>query len=158
MVGWEPTCSPLLISSGDILTALRKSLPAHVAVSAKIRLLPDQDDTIALVKRIVNTGVSCLTVHCRTKEMRPRERALVHRLKELVETVESTGLGVPVIENGDCISREDALRLKELTGTSFSLFVAGAFWQLPMSGGGAGPWLYAREEGPLTPTTSWTCR
>lgn len=112
----------------NILIALRKALPSHIAVLAKIRLLPDQNDTIDLVKRIVNTGVSCLTVHCRTKEMRPRERALVHRLKELVGAVESTGLGVPVIENGDCASRDDALRLKELTGMfMFSSFYVALF-------------------------------
>lgn len=100
----------------DILTALRTALPSRVAISAKIRLLPSQDDTLALVRRIINTGVSCLTVHCRTKEMRNREKALIYRLRDIVECVEGMGLGVPVIANGDCLSRDDAERLRAETG------------------------------------------
>lgn len=100
----------------DILAALRAALPLQVAVSAKIRLLPSQNDTLALVRRIVRTGVSCLTVHCRTKEMRNREKALTHRLRDIVECVEEMGLGVPVIANGDCLSRDDAVRLRAETG------------------------------------------
>lgn len=100
----------------DILVKLRATLPPSVAVSAKIRLLPSQEDTLALIKRIVSTGISCLTVHCRTKEMRHREPALIHRLKEIVEYVNSLGLGIPVIANGDCLSRDDAVRLREITG------------------------------------------
>ena len=100
----------------DILTALRNAVPSRVAVSAKIRLLPSQNDTLALVRQIISTGVSCLTVHCRTKEMRNREKALIHRLRDIVECVESTGLGVPVIANGDCLSRDDTIRLRADTG------------------------------------------
>lgn len=100
----------------DILTTLRAKLPPDVAVSAKIRLLPSQEDTLSLVRRIVSTGISCLTIHCRTKEMRKREPALIHRLREIVGCVESMGLGVPVIHNGDCSSRDDAVRLRDITG------------------------------------------
>ena len=75
----------------DILTALRRELPLEVSVSAKIHLLPSQDDTKRLVERIVRTGVSALTVYCRTKNMRPREAALIARLREIVEFVDSLG-------------------------------------------------------------------
>jgi tRNA-dihydrouridine synthase 2 len=100
----------------EILTSLRRALPAHIPVTAKIRLLPDQNDTLELIRRIVGTGVSALTVHCRTKEMRKTESALVHRLREIVEFVERLGVGIPVIENGDCLSREDAKRIRDTTG------------------------------------------
>lgn len=100
----------------DILIKLRATLPPTIAVSAKIRLLPSQEGTLALIRRIVSTGISCLTVHCRTKEMRHREPALIHRLKEIVECVDAMGLGVPVIANGDCLSRDDAVRLRDMTG------------------------------------------
>jgi len=109
----------------DILTALRNAVPSRVAVSAKIRLLPSQNDTLALVRRIISTGVSCLTVHCRTKEMRNREKALIHRLRDIVECVESTGLGVPVIANGDCLGRDDTMRLRADTG-AHSVMIATA--------------------------------
>ena len=102
----------------DILTALRRELPPEVTVSAKIRLLPSQDDTKRLVERIVRTGVSALTVHCRTRNMRPREAALIERLRGIVEFVDSLGAGIPVVANGDCQGWEDAKRVKRITGMS----------------------------------------
>ena len=100
----------------SILTALRKEMPPEISVSAKIRLLPSQEDTLKLVERIVNTGVSAITIHCRTRNMRPRERALIERLKDIVEFVEHMGKGTAVIENGDCVGFEDARGIRDLTG------------------------------------------
>lgn len=99
----------------SILTALRKELPPHISVSAKIRLLPSQEDTLSLVKRILDTGVSAITVHCRTRNMRPREKALIDRMREIVEYVEGLGVDVAVIYNGDCQGYSDAKRVKEIT-------------------------------------------
>jgi tRNA-dihydrouridine synthase 2 len=108
-----------LLSTPDllcsILTALRAAMPPEISVSAKIRLLPSQEDTLKLVERIVNTGITTLTVHCRTRNMRPRERALIERMKEIVEFVEAMGKGVAVIENGDCLGYEDSKRIRKLT-------------------------------------------
>jgi len=109
-----------LLSNPDllcsILTALRQELPPHISISAKIRLLSTQEDTLKLVERIVGTGVNCLTVHCRTRNMRPRERAHVERLKEIVDFVHGLDRDVAVIENGDCVGFEDARRIRALTG------------------------------------------
>ncbi|KAI5991349.1 hypothetical protein EDC04DRAFT_2587498 [Pisolithus marmoratus] len=109
----------------DILTSLRRELPSHVTVSAKIRLLPSQEDTKRLVERIIRTGVSALTVHCRTRNMRPREVALIERLREIVEFVESLGVDIPVVANGDCQGWEDAKRVKRITRAS-SVMIATA--------------------------------
>lgn len=106
----------------SILTALRNAMPPEITVSAKIRLLPSQDDTLKLVERIVNTGVSALTVHCRTRNMREKDRAVIERLKEIVEFVEGTGKGIAVIENGDCTGWEDAQRVRRVTGELRSWF------------------------------------
>ncbi|SJL15747.1 uncharacterized protein ARMOST_19252 [Armillaria ostoyae] len=102
----------------SILTALRAAMPPEITVSAKIRLLPSQEETLKLVERIVNTGVSALTVHCRTRNMRDRDAALIQRLKEIVDFVEGLGKGIAVIENGDCLGAEDAKRVREVTGPS----------------------------------------
>lgn len=99
-----------------ILRALREFLPADVPVTAKIRLLPSQEETLKLVGRILETGVSALSVHCRTRAMR-REPALIGRLREVVEFVERSGRNIPVIENGDCLGYQDAKRVREMTGT-----------------------------------------
>lgn len=99
-----------------ILEALRRELPREISVSAKIRLLPTQEETKKLVERIARTGVNAITVHCRTRNMRPRERALVERLREIVEFVQGLGLDVAIIQNGDCTGREDAKRIRDFTG------------------------------------------
>ncbi|KAJ7222876.1 hypothetical protein B0H12DRAFT_1031152 [Mycena haematopus] len=109
----------------SILTALRAAMPPEITVSAKIRLLPSQEDTLKLVERIVNTGVSALTVHCRTRTMRDRDAALVERLAEIVDFVERMGKGIAVIENGDCTGVEDAKRIRALTG-AHSVMIARA--------------------------------
>lgn len=109
-----------LLSTPDllcsILSALRNAMPPEISVSAKIRLLPTQEDTLKLVERIVNTGVSAVTIHCRTRNMRKTEKATIGRLREIVEFVEKMGKGVAVIENGDCLGYEDAKRVREVTG------------------------------------------
>lgn len=101
-----------------ILTALRRELPPEITVSAKIRLLSTQEETKKLVERIVRTGVSALTIHCRTRNMRKGEAALVHRLGEIVEFVRGLGVDIAVVQNGDSTGWEDAKRVKKLTGLS----------------------------------------
>lgn len=103
----------------SILTALREAMPPEITVSAKIRLLPSQEETLKLVERVVGTGISALTVHCRTRNMRDRDRALVERLREIVEFVEGMGRGVAVVENGDCVGWEDAKKVRQVTGKWF---------------------------------------
>ena len=49
--------------------------------------------------------------------MRPREPALIERLRDIVEFVEGLGKGIAIIENGDCVSFEDAKRVRRVTGT-----------------------------------------
>ncbi|KAF8899236.1 hypothetical protein BD779DRAFT_1432038 [Infundibulicybe gibba] len=109
----------------SILTALRREMPPHITVSAKIRLLPSQQDTLKLVERIVNTGISALTVHCRTRNMRDRDRAMIERLGEIVDHVRGMGSNIAVIENGDCLGAEDAKRVRETTG-AHSVMIARA--------------------------------
>lgn len=113
-----------------ILTAMRAAAPPHVSVTAKIRLLPTQEETLALVERIVRTRtIRALTVHCRTKNMRPREPALLDRLRAIVEHVDQvaaeTGQDVPVVCNGDCFSIADVERIKALTGVSSLMLARG---------------------------------
>ncbi|KAI0697672.1 hypothetical protein BC835DRAFT_1405602 [Cytidiella melzeri] len=119
-----------LLSNPDllcsILTALREAMPPEISVSAKIRLLPSKEDTLKLVERIVNTGITTLTVHCRTRNMRPRERALIERMRDVVDFVEGMGKGVAVIQNGDCVSYEDSIRIRKLTGAHSTMIATAA--------------------------------
>ncbi|KAE8225989.1 hypothetical protein CF319_g1361 [Tilletia indica] len=112
----------------DVLRAMRHAAPPHVAVTCKIRLLPTQEDTIKLVQQIVRTGVvNAITIHCRTKEMRPREAALLGRFREVAQAIrEESGGKVPVVVNGDCWSAEDETRFLELTGATSIMIARGA--------------------------------
>ena len=91
-------------------------MPPHITVTAKIRLLPSQEDTLKLVDRIVDTGINALTVHCRTRSMRDKDKALIERLRAIVDFVTAKGKGIAVIENGDCLGWEDAKRVRSMTG------------------------------------------
>lgn len=51
--------------------------------------------------------------------MRPREPALLNRLKEIVDIVNDEFPGLPVVANGDCWGVEDRDRICELTGEFF---------------------------------------
>lgn len=56
-----------LLSNPDNLVKILENLVQHAGmpVTCKIRLLPNQEDTLKLVRRIVVTGIKALTVHCR---------------------------------------------------------------------------------------------
>ncbi|TEB38673.1 tRNA-dihydrouridine synthase 2 [Coprinellus micaceus] len=110
----------------SILTALRAAMPPEITVTAKIRLLPSQEDTLKLVERIVNTGISALTVHCRTRNMRDKNPAVIERLREIVDFVDKMGKGIAVTENGDCEGWEDSKRVRKVTGASSVMIARGA--------------------------------
>lgn len=85
-----------------------------VPIDVKIRLLRTQEATLVLVSRLLETGVSALTVHCRTQSMRSSEPALIDRLRDIVEMGKAKG--IPVIENGDCMVAADRAKIEELSG------------------------------------------
>lgn len=118
--------TPALLCS--ILIDMRQAAPPSVAVHAKIRLLPDQQDTLALARATVRSNaVDCITVHCRTKDMRPREPALPTRMREISEEIEKVGEGkVKVGCNGDAWDVDEALKIKEQTGVISMMIARGA--------------------------------
>lgn len=48
-----------------ILRTLVSGVPTGLPVTAKIRLLPNIEDTLNLAKRLASTGIRALTVHAR---------------------------------------------------------------------------------------------
>ena len=59
----------------DILTTLRRNLPASMPVTCKIRLLDVTQETLDLAKLIESCGVSALAIHARRRHDRPRHWA-----------------------------------------------------------------------------------
>lgn len=105
-----------LLSTPDLLLNILRSLlrAVDLPISCKIRLLPGQEDTRHLVSRIIRTGIRNLTVHCRTRDMRPRESAIWDRLGDLVKLGERRGINV--ICNGDGEGYANWAAIKERTG------------------------------------------
>lgn len=95
----------------SILEALVREVgnPYQIGISVKIRLLSDPEETKALVTRLVATGITGLTVHCRTTPMRPRERAIREQLSMIATVCREAG--VACVMNGDVTSRDQALGL-----------------------------------------------
>lgn len=94
-----------------ILHALVKEVgePNEIGISVKIRILETAEETETLVRQLVATGITGLTVHCRTTPMRPRERAIRDQLKMVANVCREAG--VACLMNGDVHSRDEALQL-----------------------------------------------
>lgn len=103
--------TPELLAS--ILTALVKEVGEiyEIGISVKIRLLSTAEETEALVRRLCQTGITGLTVHCRTTPMRPRERAIRDQLRMIGRICKEEG--VACVMNGDVKNRDEALALMQ---------------------------------------------
>ncbi|KAH8997247.1 hypothetical protein EDB92DRAFT_1813733 [Lactarius akahatsu] len=96
-----PTERPQTSITFAITTLMPRTPCISVSADLKMRQLPTQQDTLALMERIANKG--SLTIRYRTRNVPPRDRALVRRLKEVVDFVEGLGRDVTVVGNDDCI-------------------------------------------------------
>ncbi|KAF2155762.1 FMN-linked oxidoreductase [Myriangium duriaei CBS 260.36] len=110
----------------NILTALVEKVgrPHEIGISVKIRILDTPEQTRALVERLVKTGITGLTVHCRTTPMRPRERAIRDQLSMVAEICHEAG--VACLMNGDVTSRDEALSLAAQYGADGGMIATAA--------------------------------
>ena len=97
----------------SILTALVSEVgrPYEIGISVKIRLLATPEKTSALVNQLCKTGITGLTIHCRTTPMRPRQRAIREQLS-MISTI-CHNHGVACLMNGDVTSLEEGIKLAE---------------------------------------------
>ncbi|KAI9851774.1 MAG: hypothetical protein M1838_002851 [Thelocarpon superellum] len=110
----------------EILTTLVKEVGHlyEIGISVKIRLLPEPEMTEDLVRRLCQTGITGLTVHCRTATMRPREKAIREQLRS-VATI-CRGHGVACLMNGDVADRDAALALATEYGVDGGMIATAA--------------------------------
>lgn len=106
----------------DIVATLSRNLP--IPVSCKIRLLDGGvQDTIRYMKLMEAAGACAITVHARTRDMRPREPALWEKIKEIVDL---KPVAVPIIHNGDIWVHEDFEECFKETGATGAMTARGA--------------------------------
>ncbi|KAK4230529.1 tRNA-dihydrouridine(20) synthase [NAD(P)+] [Podospora fimiseda] len=109
-----------LLRTPDKLVAILENLVKHIVpefqigISVKIRLLETAPETEALVRRLVKTGITGLTIHCRTTPMRPREKAIRGQLKMIADVCREAG--VACLVNGDVENRDHGLELAKEFG------------------------------------------
>jgi tRNA-dihydrouridine synthase 2 len=110
----------------SILTRLVEDVgkPFEIGISVKIRILDKPEDTEALVRKLVATGITGLTVHCRTTPMRPRERAIRDQLRMIGQVCREAG--VACLMNGDVTSRSHALQLVQEYGVDGAMIATEA--------------------------------
>jgi tRNA-dihydrouridine synthase C len=97
---------------GQIVAAVRRAVPAHIPVSAKMRLGYNDDSRAEdCAMAIEAAGASELVVHARTKAHGYRPPAYWDRIADLRQHVR-----LPIVANGEIWTVADALRCQEVTG------------------------------------------
>lgn len=95
-----------------IVAAVRRGVPAHLPVSAKMRLgHRDDDRRIEAAQALTAGGAGELVVHARTKLQGYRPPAFWHRVADIRAAVD-----VPVIANGEIWTVADAQRARAESG------------------------------------------
>ena len=96
----------------------------EIGISVKIRLLETPEMTEALVRRLCKTGITGLTIHCRTTPMRPRERAVREQLRMIGEVCKEHG--VACLMNGDVKDRDQGAALAKEYGVDGGMIATAA--------------------------------
>ena len=95
-----------------IMSAVRRAVPAHMPVSAKMRLgVNDDSRAVECALAIESGGATELVVHARTKADAYRPPAYWARIADIRVAVR-----IPVVANGEIWNVQDALRCRELSG------------------------------------------
>ncbi|KAI0545725.1 tRNA-dihydrouridine synthase [Xylaria curta] len=138
-----------LLKTPDKLCAILEALVANIVpefeigISVKIRILETAELTETLVRRLVATGITGLTVHCRTTPMRPRERAIRGQLRMIANVCREAG--VACIMNGDVASRDEAMKLIQEFGVDGAMIATQAEKNSSVfraeADGGLAPWI-----------------
>lgn len=95
----------------NLLSNMVKNINCNI--TAKIRKLPSDEDTIDLCKAIEDCGVSMLTVHGRTVESSKLFTGEVDW--DIIKKIKKK-LSIPVIANGGISNRKDVIKCLEITG------------------------------------------
>ena len=105
-----------------IVRAVRRAVPAHMPVSAKMRL-GYSDDARALdcALAIAESGADELVVHARTKAQAYRPPAYWDRIADIRAVVR-----IPVVANGEIWTVDDARRCRQASGCHMLMLGRGA--------------------------------
>jgi len=104
-----------------IVAAVRRAVPAHLPVSAKMRLgFNDDSRAVECALAIAAGGANELVVHARTKADAYRPPAYWERIADIREAI-----NIPVVANGEIWTVEDAARCRAISGCSMLMLGRG---------------------------------
>ena len=105
-----------------IVSAVRRAVPAHMTVSAKMRLgYSDDSRAVDCALAIADGGASEVVVHARTKAQAYRPPAYWERIADIRAAV-----NIPVVANGEIWTVDDARRCREASGCGMLMIGRGA--------------------------------
>ena len=105
----------------DIISAVRRAVPAHIPVSAKIRLgYTDTSRMDDIRSAIAASGADWLTIHARTKTQGYKPPAYWDKIQSF------NTLDIPVIANGEIWNSEHAQNCMTQSGTAHLMLGRGA--------------------------------
>lgn len=95
----------------EIVQAVKKSVPVPITVKIRSGWDSSSINAVEIAKICEEAGASAITVHGRTRSQGYTGKADWNIVKQVKESV-----SIPVIGNGDIVSKEDAKRRMEETG------------------------------------------
>lgn len=105
----------------QIVSAVRRAVPPHIAVSAKMRLgFNDDSRAEECAIAIAESGANELVVHARTKADGYRPPAYWSRIADVRAVV-----SIPVVANGEIWNVADAQRCRDLSGCNMLMIGRG---------------------------------
>ncbi len=105
-----------------IVAAVRRAVPAHLPVSAKMRLgYSDDSCAVDCALAIAEGGANELVVHARTKVQAYKPPAHWHRIADI-----RAAISIPVVANGDIWTPDDARRCREASACQALMIGRGA--------------------------------
>jgi len=106
----------------EIVSAVRKAVPDHIPVSAKLRLgWEDPSDCVRNAERVWSAGASWITLHARTRMAGYSPPVFWDWIGKVAAQVK-----VPVVANGDIWNLDDFKTCAQVTGCQAFMFGRGA--------------------------------
>ena len=129
-----------------IVRAVRRAVPAHMPVSAKMRLgFNDDSRAVECALAIAGGGADELVVHARTKAQAYRPPAYWERIADIRAAVR-----IPVVANGEIWTVDDARRCRQASGCESLMLGSGA-----VTDPGLGLAIKASMGGAAMPAVGW---
>ena len=129
-----------------IVAAVRRAVPAHMPVSAKMRLgFNDDSRAVECALAIAGSGANELVVHARTKAQAYRPPAYWERIADIRAAVR-----IPVVANGEIWTVLDARRCREASGCDMLMLGRGA-----VTDPGLALAIKASMDGAVSPGIGW---